>query len=313
MDEIKLKYFISVARHLNFSKAADDCGVTQSAISKQIAALEKELGTSLFYRDHHKVELTPAGGRLANDAEDYMERYRLINENVRQLHLEHDQFLNIGVGPYEYELLSRPLAVFSERYPTVSVYTALYTYKRVVSHFRSGTIDVGICTSLCSDAVPGLKVSDLGIWHWEPVARKDSSLWAMNPGEQAALKDQTIITLYENPYEPVRPHCIKHEYENKAFTYSNQYPTILSFLAAGMGAAMLPEFLRNQLPRELIMGQDTLHPLKVSHVAAYNPQKKNQAAERFLEVCMEVYGGHGREGIYTPPHVYRSEFKMDHR
>lgn len=296
MDEIKLWYFISVARHLSFSRAAEDCNVTQSTISKQISALEKELGTSLFYRDHHHVALTPAGSRLANDAEDYMERYRLINENVRQLHLEHDQFLNIGVGPYDYPLLSEPLARFAEVYPTVSVYTALYTYKRMVSHFRSNTIDVGICTELCTDTVPNLYTQRLGIWKWEVVSKKDSILWDMPKEDQQNLKDQTVITLYENPYEPVRPHCIKNEYRNKNFTYTNQYPTLLSLLSAGMGVALLPEFLRDQLPPALRMSRYRIHPLKVSHVAAYNPGKKNQAAENFLEICREVYASND-----TPP------------
>ena len=64
MDEIKLRYFISVARHLNFSQAAAECHVSQSTISRQIAVLEKDLGHKLFIRDTQSVRLTDAGQRL---------------------------------------------------------------------------------------------------------------------------------------------------------------------------------------------------------------------------------------------------------
>ena len=65
MDETKLYYFLSVARHLSFTKAAEDCHVVQSTVSKQVAALEQELGAPLLIRDKQSVRLTPAGQRLA--------------------------------------------------------------------------------------------------------------------------------------------------------------------------------------------------------------------------------------------------------
>jgi predicted transcriptional regulator len=64
MDELKLYYFRSVCRHLSFTRAAKACNVVQSTISKQIAALEDELGVKLFHRQNKGIQLTPAGRRL---------------------------------------------------------------------------------------------------------------------------------------------------------------------------------------------------------------------------------------------------------
>ena len=64
MDEIKLRYFISVAKWRNFAQAAMDQHVVPSTISRQIAALEEEFGTPLFTRTTHRVDLTEAGARL---------------------------------------------------------------------------------------------------------------------------------------------------------------------------------------------------------------------------------------------------------
>jgi LysR family glycine cleavage system transcriptional activator len=60
----QLRAFEAVARHLNFRAAAEEMALTQSAVSRQIQALEEEVGTSLFLRHTRAVELTGAGAQL---------------------------------------------------------------------------------------------------------------------------------------------------------------------------------------------------------------------------------------------------------
>ena len=57
----QIKYFQAVVRHNSFSEAAYECNISQSAISQQIQALERELGFPLLKRKKRKFELTPAG------------------------------------------------------------------------------------------------------------------------------------------------------------------------------------------------------------------------------------------------------------
>ncbi len=57
-----LKAFESVGRHLSFQRAADELCLTPSAVSHQVRTLENQLGTRLFVRRHHELELTPTGG-----------------------------------------------------------------------------------------------------------------------------------------------------------------------------------------------------------------------------------------------------------
>jgi DNA-binding transcriptional LysR family regulator len=61
----RLAAFDAAARHLSFTKAAAERFLTQSAISRQIAALEEDLGTALFRRRHRALDLTDDGRRLA--------------------------------------------------------------------------------------------------------------------------------------------------------------------------------------------------------------------------------------------------------
>ena len=81
-----IRAFIAVARHLNFRAAADDMALTQSAVSRQIQALEGEIGVALFLRHTRAVELTSAGTQLLRAVSPSLERIdsavRLIRQNA---------------------------------------------------------------------------------------------------------------------------------------------------------------------------------------------------------------------------------------
>lgn len=68
VDLRKLRYFVAVARLLNFSRAAQQLHITQPVLSRQIRVLERELGARLFLRDSHRVTCTDAGRQLLEDA-----------------------------------------------------------------------------------------------------------------------------------------------------------------------------------------------------------------------------------------------------
>lgn len=77
-----LRAFEAVARHLNFRAAAEEMSLTQSAVSRQIQALEDEVGAALFLRHTRAVELTSAGSQLLRAAASALER---IDASVRQI------------------------------------------------------------------------------------------------------------------------------------------------------------------------------------------------------------------------------------
>jgi LysR family transcriptional regulator, glycine cleavage system transcriptional activator len=79
-----LRAFEAVARQLNFRAAAEELNLTQSAVSRQIQALEEEVGTSLFHRHTRAVELTSAGATLLRSVLPSLER---IDASVRQIRL----------------------------------------------------------------------------------------------------------------------------------------------------------------------------------------------------------------------------------
>jgi DNA-binding transcriptional LysR family regulator len=79
-----LRAFEAVARHLNFRAASEELALTQSAVSRQIQALEEEVGVSLFLRHTRAVELTSAGAQLLSAVVPSLDRVDAVVRQIRQ-------------------------------------------------------------------------------------------------------------------------------------------------------------------------------------------------------------------------------------
>ncbi|WP_280368680.1 LysR family transcriptional regulator [Nocardia wallacei] len=82
LDLRKLRYFVAVADRLHFGRAAEELHIAQPVLSRQIRALEKDLGAALFTRDTHGVELTDAGRQLLDDAGPLLASVRGVRRRV---------------------------------------------------------------------------------------------------------------------------------------------------------------------------------------------------------------------------------------
>lgn len=81
MNFLQIKYFISVAENMSFTKASQSLYVSQSTISKQIAALEEALDINLFYRSGRTITLSPAGESLYKD---FIKIIKSLDESVKK-------------------------------------------------------------------------------------------------------------------------------------------------------------------------------------------------------------------------------------
>lgn len=115
-----LRTFEAVARRLSFSAAADELYLTQSAVSRQIKALEEELGAQLFNRGTRRVELTAAGGALLQAVSPSLER---IDRAVRQVRIARGrQHVNVSTFASFATLWLMPrLARFQQLHPDIDI------------------------------------------------------------------------------------------------------------------------------------------------------------------------------------------------
>ena len=114
--------FLNVAQHRSFRRAAAELGVTPSAISQAVRALEARVGAALFIRTTRSVGLTEAGERFLSRAKPAFEELVAASEAARELGQRPAGLLRLSVPRAVVPILLEPLiASFSHAYPEVEV------------------------------------------------------------------------------------------------------------------------------------------------------------------------------------------------
>ncbi len=151
MDIQQLECLIEVCKYNNFTRAANALFLSQPSISKNIAALEQELGVSLLERSRHNVTPTKAGVYFAREAQRIVSEISFASERVKQIAEGKHGFLRIGVSE-ELDingLLPGFLNRFSTKYPDIEISIFIHPYRDLPNLIHFGSLDVafGPCTS----------------------------------------------------------------------------------------------------------------------------------------------------------------------
>ena len=118
----QIKYFQGVVRNNSFSKAAEECHISQSAISQQIQALERELGFALLVRKNRKFELTPAGEHFYQKSLILTADYERICRESMKIANHDETVLRIGfLRGYVGTELHMAVEQFNKKYPDVII------------------------------------------------------------------------------------------------------------------------------------------------------------------------------------------------
>ncbi|MCC8150181.1 MAG: LysR family transcriptional regulator, partial [Lachnospiraceae bacterium] len=137
MTITQIKYFITAAKCLNFTKAADKLFITQPALSRQIASIEMELNMQLFIRNNRSVKLTPAAVVLLDEFEKIYNDYNLAVAKAQSSFAGLSGELNIGIleGAYVGDLFPGVLQHFAQYYPQVKINLRNYSFNMLIDWF----------------------------------------------------------------------------------------------------------------------------------------------------------------------------------
>ncbi len=140
----QIRIFLSAAKHLSFTRAAEELHISAPAISLQIKEMEEDVGVSLFTRENRKVALTSAGeyfllyarrvSSTLNEANTMMERFR----GTQFRHLK------IGVVSTAKYFLPHLLVEFKKDYPNLQIKIEARNRQQLVELLRDGEIDIAI-------------------------------------------------------------------------------------------------------------------------------------------------------------------------
>ena len=141
----QIEYLQAIIENGNFYLAAEQCNVSQSAISQQIKKLEDELGVKLLERHNRTFSLTPAG-------EHFYRKSLIISGDLKQLIRETKRIadndnavLRIGYYKgYHGNELSEAIALFSEKYPSVDVEIVVGSHEELYHAMENGSVDLAV-------------------------------------------------------------------------------------------------------------------------------------------------------------------------
>lgn len=152
MEIRQLRYFITVADTLNFSRAAETLFISQSALSRQIMDLEKEVGVPLLHRSTRSVELTEAGKTLQLYAKEFLSNWEKVIPEVRNQVGKEIRSLSLTVATDARALAdtTRRISIMEMLYdlrkenPGVRILLRNSDYADIVSGLLDGTLDCAL-------------------------------------------------------------------------------------------------------------------------------------------------------------------------
>ena len=145
--EIKsLRYFVTVAKYLSFTKAAKECHVTQTAMSLHISRLEEELQFELFSRSTRNVLLTEAGKVFYTEAKKILADYQRAVGKAYNASLGYEGRLVVGSSNYfDAVYLADYLKLFHRRYPKIQIQSVMAEDIHTTEGFYAHKLDLGLC------------------------------------------------------------------------------------------------------------------------------------------------------------------------
>lgn len=267
MNFQNLEYFLAVAREGNITHAAEQLGISQQALSNQIARIEDELGCELFNRKHG-FELTLSGKTLAESANRILDINRQTETVINDINKNKRGELKIGISHTRGQaILPLVLPDFQKMYPQVKVSLLEVSTKYLDEHLGKGDIDVMI--GFKPFMLETAETVDLMKEHLFLVAAKEvlEQYWGENWEKQAEQYKKTLDVkmLAELPFVLLNKGERIRNMVDSEFLHADIVPQIIletgnmqtsySLAAAGIGVAIMPELYLSS--PYLISGDET--------------------------------------------------------
>src|SRR5919107_888048 len=151
----QLEYFVAVARHASFTRAADELWITQSALSQQVRRLEAELGVALLHRSAPGAELTPAGEELLARAERILAEVDRARAALDRHAGATRGRLRVAATTGDAPLLPAALAAFHHAHPALQLALRHAGAAEAAALVARGAADLAVAT-LHGDAPAGV-------------------------------------------------------------------------------------------------------------------------------------------------------------
>ncbi|RMI32346.1 LysR family transcriptional regulator [Nocardia stercoris] len=196
MELQQMRYVIAIAETNSFTRAAERCRVVQSALSHQIARLERELGAKLFERTSRRVRLTPAGAAFLPAARQCLDAADRAAAEVAAAAGEIRGRLAVGLIPTVAAVdVPATLAEFRSHHPQVRISLCAGASEDLAEKVRSGTIDIAFLGLPTTARPQGVRSHVLAHDHLVAVVAPDHPLAAESVVDLSRLSTEVFVDL----------------------------------------------------------------------------------------------------------------------
>lgn len=244
MELRHLRYFVAVAQTLHYRKAAERLHIVQPALSKQISALEGELGVQLLERDRRHVALTDAGSAFLHEAIAVLAQADVARARAIAVSKGEIGQLSIGfIQPALADLLPRALRRFRREYPGVRIRLTELTNRGAAEQVSDRTVHcafvrlpVDLRGALTAEPISQQDVS-LAVPDSHPLAAQESIDIRELAGEELILIDRQVEPQLHDYYTSL---CNEAGFSPDIAHTVNSTWVALGLVAGGLGVAFAP-------------------------------------------------------------------------
>jgi DNA-binding transcriptional LysR family regulator len=286
-----LRYFIAVADCLNFSRAAENLGISQPALSRQIRDLERELGAPLFNREGRANTLTAAGSAFLPAARGSLAEADRGRRSVREVVVGQGGTLVVGSSPQTAATVLAPLLRrFTVDFPAVGIRIVEDGAMALIDGLENGNLDLAVVPL---DVPATLTVRPFLSACINAVAPRGHDLMKASSVDLRDLvalpgsKPIPLLLLKERYLTRVRLTAAWHEAGLVPFVAMESAvgQTLAAYAEAGLGVALLPETvdLRGfDLGKAVV--RDGRDPIVLKNGMGWNPRRyRSPAARAFVD------------------------------
>lgn len=244
-----LRYVLAVADEEHFGRAAQRCHVAQSALSHQVKQLEHELGVRLFDRSTRHVAVTPAGARFLTQARQVVAGADRAAAEMQALASGRAGSVRIGfVGTATYDVLPRVAHRVRSELPDIDLtLRGEMLSPALLEAVASGELDLALLRP--GGTTAGLTLSTLRSERLVAVLPATHPLAAEDELDLAELAGEPFVVHpsgdHSSMHQRVLAACRDAGFEPPALVEVGETATLVVFVAAGLGVALVPEPVRS--------------------------------------------------------------------
>lgn len=291
MNFKSMKYFITLAHCLNFTQAANQFHISQTAMSRYISSLESQLGVRLFERSSRSVSLTDAGKIYAEGVEKIMSEYDHLLERTQAAANKFQGHIKVGIGIYEYSNTEQYFSRFLETYSDIKIDIFQFAYSLLNQKFKNGELDLIITLDMSRREFREDEIQSADLFTSENVlvlSPEKAEVYQNCPVTEILQSEYLVTNCEDNG--PSSMKMLKGLMERdlgfmpENIIQTNSLGAQLLMVKTGHGAAIVPAFLK-EIQDDALAIRKLPQKEPQQYCIIMRKDCKNPAAERFLKYC----------------------------